>query len=57
MDLDGKKKQLRTYTGINRIEYYAPRSSAERIIGVLGNELLDQRRAIIDLDSKSLFLK
>ena len=58
MDLYGKKKQQRAYTGINRIEYYAPRSpAAERIVGVLGNELLDQRRVIIDLDSKSLFLK
>ncbi|MEP6955198.1 MAG: aspartyl protease family protein [Chthoniobacterales bacterium] len=57
MDLYGKKKSLRTHTGIGRIEYYAPRAPADRIVGVLGNELLDQRQAIIDLDSKSLFLK
>jgi predicted aspartyl protease len=57
MDLYGKKKPLRTFTGLNRIEYYAQRSPAEQILGVLGNELLDQRNAIIDIGGMSLFLK
>jgi len=57
MDLYGKKKPLRTHTGLRRLEIYAERSPAERILGLLGNELLDQRRGIIDLDSMSLFLK
>ncbi|MDQ3120367.1 MAG: aspartyl protease family protein [Verrucomicrobiota bacterium] len=59
MDLFGKNKPRRAYTGINRIELYsaARGPSGERLFGLLGNELLDQRRAIIDLGSMSLFLK
>ncbi len=59
MDLFGKNKPRRTFTGINRIEYYAQRHEppGERLLGLLGNELLDQRHAIIDLGSMSLFLK
>lgn len=59
MDLFAENKPRRTYTGINRIEYYSAQKPApgERIFGLLGNELLDQRRAIIDLDGMSLFLK
>ena len=57
MDLYGKKKPVRTFTGLGRIEYYAPRAPAEQIVGVLGNELLDQRHAIIDVGGMSLFLK
>lgn len=57
IDLYGKKKPLRTYTGLGRIEYYGLIPAADRIVGVLGNELLDQRRAIIDLDTVTLFLK
>jgi hypothetical protein len=57
MDLYGKKKAVRTHTGLGRLEFYAARNPAERQWGVLGNELLDQRRAIIDLGSNALFLK
>jgi len=57
MDLFGEKKRRRTYTGFNRIEYYRARTPGTRTFGVLGNELLDQRRAIIDLESLALFLK
>lgn len=59
IDLFDSRKQVRTFTGINRIERYSQKEFApgERIFGLLGNELLDQRRAIIDLGSMSLFLK
>jgi predicted aspartyl protease len=57
MDLYGKRKPLRTHTGLGRLEFYGPRNPRERVLGLLGNELLDQRRAIIDLGSGSLFLK
>lgn len=56
-DLFGEKKRRRTYTGLGRIEYYTARIPEARLFGVLGNELLDQRRAIIDLGSMTLFLK
>ena len=54
-----RRKQLRAVTGLNRIEFYAPPSEArgERIYGLLGNELLDLHRAIIDLDTMTLFMK
>ena len=53
------RKPLRTYTGLNRVEFYAPRQSArgDRILGLLGSELLDLHQAIIDLDSMTLFMK
>ena len=53
------RKPLRTYSGIGRIEFYSPRSAArgDRIYGLLGSELLDLHRAIIDLDSMTLFMK
>lgn len=57
IDLYGKKKPVRTYTGLGRIEYYRPFPEADRIIGVLGNELLDQHRAIIDFSTLTLFMK
>lgn len=59
MDLFAPNKPTRAFTGINRIEFYTPRHSAngERAFGLLGNELLDRYRAIIDLGSMSLFLK
>lgn len=59
IDLFDSRKQVRTFTGINRIERYSQKEFApgDRIFGLLGNELLDQRRAIIDLESMSLFLK
>ena len=58
-DLFTRRKPLRTYTGMNRIEFYSPRaaSSGDRIYGLLGNELLDLHHAIIDLDTMTLFLK
>ena len=57
IDLYGKKKPLRTYTGVGQVEYYRPFPAADRILGVLGNELLDQHRAIIDFGTLSLFMK
>ena len=57
IDLYGKQKGLRTYTGLGRVELYATRAPAEQIVGVLGNDLLDQRRAIIDVGNMSLYLK
>lgn len=57
MDLYGKKKAVRTYTGLRRLEFYPPRDPRERVLGVLGNDLLDQHNAIIDLGTGSLFLK
>lgn len=53
------RKPLRTYTGLNRIEFYSPRSAArgDRIYGLLGSELLDLHRAIIDFESMTLFMK
>jgi predicted aspartyl protease len=59
IDLFDSRKPVRAFTGINRIEVYAEKEYApgDRIFGVLGNELLDQHRAIIDLGSMSLFLK
>ncbi len=59
IDFFDSRKQMRAFTGINRIERYAEKDFApgERIFGLLGNELLDQRRAIIDLGTMSLFLK
>ena len=58
-DLFTRRKPLRTYSGMNRIEFYAPRPSArgDRIYGLLGNELLDLHHAIIDLETLTLFLK
>ncbi|HSH38295.1 MAG TPA: retropepsin-like aspartic protease, partial [Chthoniobacterales bacterium] len=57
MDLYDKKKPLRTFTGMGRIEYYRPFPAEQRILGVLGNELLDQHRAIIDFGTVTLFMK
>lgn len=59
LDVFGKRQPLRTFTGINRIEYYEPRRTArgDTIFGLLGNEILDQHRAIIDLGSMSLLLR
>ncbi len=57
MDLFGEKKELRTHTGLGRIEYYEPRSPGAEVFGVLGNELLDHRRAIIDLENMILYFK
>lgn len=57
LDLFGEKKRLRTFTGLGRIEYYGPRKPGADVFGVLGNELLDQRRAIIDLENMVLFMK
>lgn len=59
LDVFGQRKAVRAYTGINRIEYYRQRTIApgDTIFGLLGNEILDQHRAIIDLGSMSLFLK
>lgn len=53
------RKQLRTFTGLGRIEFYSPRPGArgDRIYGLLGSELLDVHQAIIDLDSMTLFMK
>lgn len=53
------RKQLRTVTGMGRIEYYAARPTArgDRIYGLLGSELLDIHQAIIDLDTLTLFMK
>lgn len=58
-DIFGARKSLRTFTGINRLEYYdaAALRNRKELFGLLGNELLDQRRAIIDLDRMTLFLK
>jgi predicted aspartyl protease len=54
-----QRRQLRTYTGLNRIEFYAPRPGArgDRIYGLLGSELLDLHQAIIDLGTMTLFMK
>ena len=59
LDVFGRKRALRSFTGINHREYYAPLHIApgDTVFGLLGNELLDQRRAIIDLGSMSVFLK
>jgi predicted aspartyl protease len=59
IDIFGKRRERRAYTGLGRIEYYAPLNVPREgpIYGLLGNELLDQRHVIIDLDSMSLFLK
>ena len=59
MDMFPKKKPLRTFTGINRIEFYDARAWKARreIWGLLGNELLYQHHAIIDLDRFALYLK
>ncbi len=59
IDLFDSRKQMRTFTGINRIEVYAEKNPVpgDRILGLLGNELLDQREAIIDLETMKLFLK
>lgn len=57
IDLYGKKKPLRTYTGVGRIEFYQPFPAEQRIVGVLGNELLDQHRGIIDFGAMTLFMK
>jgi predicted aspartyl protease len=57
IDLYGKKKPVRTVTGIGQVEYYRPFPAEQRIIGVLGNELLDQHRAIIDFSTETLFMK
>ena len=59
IDLFDTRKPVRAFTGINHIEEYAQKDFAagDRIFGLLGNELLDQRQAIIDLGSMSLFLK
>ncbi len=59
LDVFGRRKSRPAYTGFNRIEYTEPRRIApgDTIFGLLGNELLDQRRAIIDLGSMSLLLK
>ena len=59
MNLFPAKKPLRTYTGINRIEYYDARAFRSRLDlwGLLGAELLYQHSAIVDLDSMALFLK
>lgn len=59
LDVFGRRKPLRVFTGINRLEYYEPRRIApgDTIFGLLGSELLDQRRAIIDLGSMSLYLR
>ena len=59
IDLFNSRKQVRAFTGINRREYYPQKeySPGDRIFGLLGNELLDQRQAIIDLASMTLFLK
>ena len=58
-DLFTRGKPLRTYTGLNRIEFYAPRQNlrGERIYGLLGSELLDIHHAIIDLGTMTLFMK
>jgi hypothetical protein len=57
-DLFTRRKQ-RPYSGMNRVEFYAPRPSArgDRIYGLLGNELLDLHHGIIDLETLTLFLK
>ena len=59
IDLFPKKRRPRAISGLGRIEFYAalqvPREGP--VFGLLGNELLDQRHAIIDLASMSLFLK
>ena len=59
MDMFPKKKPLRTFTGINRIEFYDARALKARleIWGLLGNELLYQQHAIIDLGDMALYLK
>lgn len=59
IDLFPKKRQRRTTIGLGRIVYYTPLQVPRQgpIFGLLGNELLDQRHAIIDLGSMSLFLK
>lgn len=56
-NLFSESKRARAYTGMGRVEFYTPRVPEKRLFGVLGNELLDQRHAIIDLGSMSLFLK
>jgi hypothetical protein len=59
MDMFPKKKPLRTFTGINRIEFYDARAlkARQEIWGLLGNELLYQHHAIIDLGAMALYLK
>lgn len=59
IDLFDSRKKVRAFTGLNRIERYAEKDfpAGERIFGLLGNELLDQRRAIVDFGTMSLFLK
>ena len=59
LDVFAKGKLPRTFTGLNRIEFRTRRDAVREpeLFGLLGNELLDQRRAIIDLGSMSLFLK
>jgi predicted aspartyl protease len=59
LDVFQKGKPPRAFTGLNRIEYRTRRDATREpeLFGLLGNELLDQRRAIIDLGSMSLFLK
>ena len=59
MDMFPKKKPLRTFTGINKLELYDARALKARldIWGLLGNELLYQHHAIIDLDGMALYLK
>lgn len=59
-DVFAAQKTARTFTGIRTLEFYTVRDSPrprEIVFGLLGNELLDQRRAIIDLESMALFLK
>ena len=59
MDMFPKKKPLRAFTGINKLEVYDPRLLKARpeLWGLLGAELLYQHHAIIDLDSMALYLK
>jgi len=59
IDVFGRRTPLRTFTGMGRLEYFVPRKIApgDTIFGLLGNELLDQRRAIIDFEEMALYLK
>lgn len=58
-DLFGKKKPVRAFTGLGRLEFYPARDKSGRStrFGLLGNELLDQHYGIIDLGTDALFVK
>lgn len=59
IDLFDSRKPARTHATLSGLQLDPERrlDSGEPIFGLLGDELLDQRQGIIDLESMSLFLK